>query len=59
MNDKEIAMQITLSVLDHGGIKFTKTSNDSVEDCNKKCAQEVCEFYKAIFETVNQCKGTD
>ena len=60
MSDKEIAMQITLSALEHGGIKFTKTSNDSHEDCNKKCAQQICEFYKAIFETVNQqCKESD
>ena len=59
MSDKEIAMQITLSALERGGIRYIKTSSDSVEDCNKKYAQQICEFYKAIFETVNQCKESD
>ncbi len=60
MNDKEIAMQITLKAMDQTAIRYAKSSSDSCEACNEKYAQQVCAFYKTIFETVSQkCKDTD
>lgn len=59
MSDKEIAMQITLGALENGGIGFNGISADTYEELNKKCTQLVCEFYKAIFETVTNCKESE
>lgn len=53
MSDKEIAMQITICAMEHGGISCSSSDNGTREDYNQKRAREICEFYKAIFETVS------
>ena len=53
MSDKEIAMQITLKAMDQMAIRFSKSSNDKTETCNQKYAEQICTFYKEIFDTVS------
>lgn len=56
MTDKEIAMQITLKAMDTGFIKPGKSEtnhNEHIEACNDFCVKEVCDFYKAVLETIN------
>lgn len=53
MSDKEIAMQITICAMEHGGISCSSSDNDTHEAANKRRAKEICEFYKAIFEAVS------
>ncbi len=52
MSDKEIAMQITLSAIEHSFFRETLSSNDSKER-SSAYAQRVCEFYRTVFETVS------
>lgn len=62
MTDKEIAMQITLKAMDTGFIRPGKPEanhNENVEACNDFSVKEVCDFYKAVLETINQVCKTD
>lgn len=57
MNDKEIAMQLTLKAMETGAIiRFVANrdaSNESVESANEKNSRFVCDFYKAMLETIS------
>lgn len=54
MNDKEIAMQLTLKAMESNLLRsFRPTSDDTAQSFNQSNAQLVCEFYSAIFEAVS------
>ena len=60
MSDKEIAMQLTLKAMETGVIIHyavnNSSSNENVESTNEKNSRFVCDFYKAMFETISSVK---
>lgn len=61
MNDKEIAMQITIAAIQNGLITKTTSGTGGTDDTERieKKAKQTADFYKTILCTVNSAYRED
>ncbi len=58
MSDKEIALQLTLKMLDLNSIPVnTLDNNEDLNEFNEKNAKIIGDFYRSVFEAVSSSKA--